>query len=294
MGWSRKHHPGFCIPSTAIQLFELTTSLPSVSLQMTLRLLGVLMCCQAGRLHSFIWRGWIIGQWLRLSKAKCQVLSLGHNTPCSSRLSQRGRKGPGGAGGSGWTGAQVGKKDQGTLGCSALVWQQDQGSAHPLCWTCWGQFWAPHNKKEVEGLECVQRREQSWGRGSAWSKGGPGGTSWLCTTTWQEGAAEQVLSLLPGNKDRRRQNGFKLCQGRVRLGVGRNWTAPVPGAGGVSDKPKRSWAQVHFSDRGATSKGVGGGTTTRTPPAGAAVLLEPIGIHRWSTKLNQRQKLRCP
>ncbi|NXX99936.1 CRY1 protein, partial [Centropus bengalensis] len=29
----------------------------------------------------------------------------------------------------------------------------------------WGQFWAPHSKKDLEGLERVQRREWSWGRG---------------------------------------------------------------------------------------------------------------------------------
>lgn len=66
----------------------------------------------------------------------------------------------------------------------------------PLYWSLarpnlesWGQFWAPHNKKDIEGVECVQGKEQSWRRGwssrsnwgswggSPWRKGGLGGPS---------------------------------------------------------------------------------------------------------------------
>lgn len=28
-----------------------------------------------------------------------------------------------------------------------------------------GHLWDPHDKKDFEGLECVHKREQSWGRG---------------------------------------------------------------------------------------------------------------------------------
>ncbi|KAK4815127.1 hypothetical protein QYF61_017402 [Mycteria americana] len=57
---------------------------------------------------------------------------------------------------------------------------------------CCVQFWAPHYKRDIEGLERVQRRATKLGKGGV-------------------GLFSQVTS------DGTRGNGLKLCQGRFRL-----------------------------------------------------------------------------
>ncbi|RMC01244.1 hypothetical protein DUI87_22193 [Hirundo rustica rustica] len=104
------------------------------------------------------------------------------------------------AGGHEPRGAQVAKKANGPWAVPAPVWQQGHGSDPPCAGTAEGPpqiLGAPlgPSRQGIEGLERVQRREQSWGRvwspsssrgswerSSAWRKGGSGGTFWLYTT----------------------------------------------------------------------------------------------------------------
>lgn len=41
-----------------------------------------------------------------------------------------------------------------------VLWKDELG----LVTSIWGQFWASHDKKNLEGLERVHGRERSWGR----------------------------------------------------------------------------------------------------------------------------------
>jgi len=66
---------------------------------------------------------------------------------------------------------------------------------------CWIQFWAPHYKKDMEALQCVQRRTielwgvwstsplgSGWGNWdcSVWRRGGSGENFLLCTALWKK------------------------------------------------------------------------------------------------------------
>lgn len=78
-----------------------------------------------------------------------------------------------------------------------------------------GSFLAPHNKKVIEGLEYIQRREQSWGGAEApgategakgtqaGEKGGSGGPSASAQFPDRRGQPVDGLGSAPGNKDRR-------------------------------------------------------------------------------------------
>lgn len=57
---------------------------------MALRLLGVLICCWAGRLHSFIWRGWVQGQWSEVEQDQVPGPVLGSQQPLQLQAEPEG------------------------------------------------------------------------------------------------------------------------------------------------------------------------------------------------------------
>ena len=100
------------------------------------------------------------------------------------------------------------------------------------------QFWAPHYKTDIEALEHIQRRAMKLWR--FWGSGGllEEEEKRLRGAIEEEAQRRHYCSLqlpegrlwwgggwppLPGNSDRMRGNGLKLCQGRFKLDIRKNF-----------------------------------------------------------------------